>query len=201
MTRPLVRLVPLAALLIGAVACGGPSEPTTYSLPLTQVAPAADGPRWGDAVLVDGFRADSVLAHRALAWREAATPNEIHTYSKHLWNQAPPRIVQDHIVSCLRSADAFSLVAYPYERGETDLVLAGELRAFEQTINAGGAARAHIAIDISLSERNRGGLVMQERLTIEAPATDISPAAAVTAFQGALRGLCGALLTRLGALR
>jgi ABC-type uncharacterized transport system auxiliary subunit len=188
----------LAAALLAVLgaSCSGPTEPTTYSLPLTRVASLSETPLSSEAVMVEGFGSDAVLGHRALAWREAAAPNEIHTYSRHLWSQAPPRIVQDHIVSCLRSANAFALVTYPYERSETSLVLGGELRRFEQSIDQNGASAALITVDISLSDRTRRRVALQERLTIDAVAEDGTPQAAIIAFRNALRGLCEQLLVR-----
>ena len=194
-----MRVIFLGALLMGALGgCGGASGPVTYSLPESDAAmPAPETPLAG-VLLVDGLGADSVLGGRELAWRDAAVPNEIASYSRHLWNEAPTRLVQGRIVACLRAAGVATAVIFPYERSDARWVLTGELQRFEQVVGRGDAASAVVELDLSLSSRSRRDLVWQRSFRSEAHAADLSPGAAVTAFGSALDGLCARLVDALG---
>jgi len=115
-----MRVFYVSVLLIGLAACGGSAGPVTYSLPPSDAAmPASEAPLPG-VLLVDGFSADSVLGGRELAWRDMAAPNEIARYSRHLWNEAPTRLVQGRVVACLRRASVATAVIFPYERSEAN---------------------------------------------------------------------------------
>jgi len=128
-------------------------------------------------------------------------PNEIARYSRHLWNEAPTRLVQGRVVACLRRASVATAVIFPYERSEANWVLTGELQRFEQVVGRDGSASAVVVLELSLSDRSRRDLIWQRRLRSEAPATDVSPGAAVRAFAVAIDGLCGRLVTALGQVR
>lgn len=196
-----LKIIVLAALLlvVGILGgCGGSSGPVTYSLPPSNAAMPQPESSLAGVLLVDGLGADSVLGGRELAWRDASVPNEIARYSRHLWNEAPTRLVQGRMVACLRSAGVATAVIFPYERSDARWVLTGELQRFEQVVGPGEASSAVVELDLSLSSRSRRDLIWQRRFRSEAKAADISPGAAVQAFSIALDGLCTPLVEALG---
>lgn len=186
-----------SAAMLAVAGCGGEApRQQVYSLDLTTAAPLP-APLLGGVVMVETFTADSVLGSRRIAWRESPSSQEIRTRTYHEWNEAPPRLLQSHLYSCLSSAGAADAVVLPTDRAEADYILGGDIRRFEQQITGPDSSTVEIAVDLRLAERRTRERLWREVVVASAPAADASPEAAVNAFAVALSSFCQAVLTAL----
>ena len=198
------RSAPALGLALGLAlaGCADPPPPDrTYSLPLTEaVAPLAQ-PRIDGTVMVDTFRTDAVLVGRRIAWRDSPDALIIRSYPNHLWNAQPPRLLQAHLHNCLAAANVAPAVVLPTDRARIDVILGGDILAFEQQLTGPEAAEIAVTVDFRLSSRQTRDLVWQDRIAVRTPASSAAPEAAAAALATALDTLCRDLVQRLPAER
>lgn len=194
--RRMGAVLALAVPVLGA--CADPPPPDrTYSLPLTEAAAPLPGPLIDGTVMVDTFRTDAVLVGRRIAWRESPDALVIRSYPNHLWNAQPPRLVQAHLHNCLAAANVAPSIVLPTDRARIDLILGGDILAFEQQRLGPDAAQVAVTVDVRLSSRQTRDLVWQDRVAVTAPAASAAPEAAAPALAAALTALCDELVRRL----
>lgn len=190
--------LPLAGILAGLIAaCGQAPRPVTYSIPVTEAEIVMSRPPIEGVLMVEAFSADDVLAGRKLAWRAGPEDLEIRTYAYHSWNESPPRLLQTHLRTCLDSGNIASSVVVPSDRVQSDYILGGTLRHFEQQKVGDGGAVVDIAVDIYLAERRSRRILWRQPLTIMQGVANQTPEAAVDGFIAGLDDLCDLVLTTI----
>ncbi len=196
--RGLPRLAGWTVAVLALAACGeAPPPDRTYSLPLTERAGPLAQPKVDGTLMIDTFRTDAVLVGRRIAWRESPDDLVIRTYPNHLWNAQPPRLLQAHLHNCLGAANVAQNVVMPTDRARIDVILGGDILAFEQHRTGADSAEVAVTVDVRLSSRQTRDLIWQDRVSVTAPAASAAPEAAAAALATALDALCGALVERL----
>lgn len=193
-----IRITAMVVAALAVAGCGGEApRQQVYSLDLTTAAAPLPAPRLDGVVMVEAFTADTVLGSRRMAWRESPSSQEIRTHTYHEWNEAPPRLLQSHLYSCLTSARAAEAVVLPTDRAEADYILGGDIRRFEQQITGPNSATVEITVDLRLAARRTRERLWREVITASSPASGATPEAAASAFAVALSNFCGNVLAAL----
>lgn len=158
--KHLMRLVPalLVAGLVSACAAPPPApEDAFYRLSPRAQAPAATMALLDGVVEVDRFAASGSLANRPLLFAEPGS-NAVSEYHYHFWIEAPPVLLQNALVSYMRSANVSKRVVTPEMRVRPDYTVRGRLMRLE-TIH--GETPIGVAeFELSLRRESDGELVV-----------------------------------------
>ena len=178
------RLAVLCALVSTLAACAQPSIPEDrfYRLPASAAADRAARLPAG-VIQVERFVGDGLTAGRAIAYSNAATPDVAQTYHYHLWIEPPTILLQTALVDALKRAGAAQVVT-PEIRIEPKTIVTGRIRAFEHVRGAQGAAR--VKLDLAMSERADGRIVVLKSYTAELPTSGSDIGAAIAGFGAAV---------------
>ncbi len=168
-------------------ACGAveaPPKDTFYRLdvdPATVIGAARTRP---ETLEVARFDAVGLLAERPVVY--TAQGATLEQYFNHFWIEAPPELLQRHMVEFLRSNMAFAQVVTPALRTRPDLELRGTILRLEQTRPTEQTAGVAVSLELSLIDVLTGDVKMLATYTETGPAADTSVAAAVQAIRDAL---------------
>jgi ABC-type uncharacterized transport system auxiliary subunit len=142
---------------------------------------------------VSRFVTDGLHSERALLYTEAASPLQLRQYHYHHWLDSPPRMLQEHLISALRTANIAKTVVN-YEAGMRDsLRLGGKIRNFEH-LRQGDKAKINIDLELRL-EDTRGKLLFLKDYRVEQAATSVQPRDLVQAYGAALQVVYGEFIT------
>lgn len=190
-SRP--RLHPWGVVVLGGVLVGCASQPplpdeTYYRLAPPQVGSAAPAPG-GELLLVMRPRADGLYGERALLYSEDAEHRSLQQYHYHLWQNAPPGLVQEYLVAALRAHRLDGMVA-DYDPGlDGDYLLSSKLLRFEQLLQADGGAAVVVALELRLQQRDRGRPLLLRKYAETVAAASSAPSDAAAAFERALQAI------------
>ncbi|MBL4616046.1 MAG: membrane integrity-associated transporter subunit PqiC [Magnetovibrio sp.] len=129
-----MKLTIPAFVFVGLVsACATPPpapEDVFYRLSPRAAAPAAAMALLDGVVEVERFTASGSLASRPLLFSEPGS-NAVSEYHYHYWIEAPPILLQNALVSYMRSARVSDLVVTPDMRARPDYTVRGRLIRLE----------------------------------------------------------------------
>lgn len=200
MFKAQTRFLLLFTLLLSLAGCA-PQPPVPednfYRLPPASL-PAANKPL-ADRLTVSRFVTDGLHSERAMLYTEGANSLQLRQYHYHHWIDSPPRMLQEHLISALRTANVAHTVVN-YDPAERDgLRLTGKIRSFEHMRSAD---KATITIDMELRlDDAKGKLLLLRDYRVQQAAASTQPADLVQAYGKALQELYGKFVTDWAASR
>lgn len=197
--RPGLVLVGLLML----AGCGGvPRVPEDSFYRLDTAAPME---RLAEPVLkgvlsVQVVAATPLYRDRALLYSEQGEPHKLQRYHYHYWVDTPPRLLQRGLADYLRSAGIAAAVVTPDDGIDERYRLRLDLVEFDHMRDKNGG-KVRVGMDMVLSERAEGALLMRERLQTEAAVRGGEFSAVAAAYRQALTELHADVLERLRSVR
>ena len=197
-----MRTLAAALLALSIAACGGTAEAPRdqfyrLSVPVT---PAGEAPALPGTVEVERFLAEGLITERALLYAAAATPEQLMQYRYHHWTDAPPRLLQEQLVSYLRAVRAALTVVTTEHRAEPDYVISAKVRRMEQLVGAGNPS-VSLSIELSVRRERDGQLILIQVYDVERAVANQNMPDTVAAMSQALSALYGAFVADLRGLQ
>ena len=99
----------LLTLFVAALAgCSAPPVPRDhyYRLLVPMPAESSGEPLLSGVMTVELLQADGLLRERPLLYSQSAAAYELQQHNYHYWNDVPPRLLQDQMVTYLRRSGA-----------------------------------------------------------------------------------------------
>ena len=183
---PLVFLAPLMAGCLGSA----PPVPRDHYYRLLVPTPQQNAgavPLPG-IMVVELPQADGLLRERPLLYSESGESYELQQHSYHYWNDAPPRMLQDQMVTYLRRSGVSGQVVTPDMRIRADYQVSGKVRRLERLLG-GGPPRVFVEIELALMRLDDEKVLVVETFSAEEPAGDESVDAAIVALNRATAGI------------
>lgn len=184
------RSLPLALVLLGLCACGGPSsfpENAYYRLSAPAAASALPA-SWVEGVLrVEPLSAEGVLRERAIAYQPVGDPGTLRQYHYHYWNQTPPRLLQSQLVRFLRARGAATLVTLDTQ-DEADLIVGGRILDWERVLGPDDIG-VRLELELWVRRRGAGEPVLLRVYNAGQSVPDERMSSTVSAFDTALAGV------------
>jgi ABC-type uncharacterized transport system auxiliary subunit len=179
---PTLLLAPLLAGCLGSA----PPVPRDHYYRLLVPMPAESG---AEALLpgvmtVELLQADGLLRERPLLYTGGAQSSELLQHNYHYWNDVPPRMLQDQMVTYLRRSSAASLVVTPDTRVRADYQVSGKAKRFERLVGE-GTPKVVVEIELALLRLSDDALLVVDTYTAEEIAADDSVEASVVAMNRA----------------
>lgn len=143
----------MAGLLVSACSVQ-PPVPEDHYYRLPAVSLKATSAFLANELAVKRFITDGLHSERALLYSDSDQPLSLKQYHYHHWNDAPPRMLQENIISSLRLAGVSKQVVNYDPARRSEYTLHGKIRRFEQ-FNRGSSSS--IVIDIELRLDNKSG--------------------------------------------
>jgi ABC-type uncharacterized transport system auxiliary subunit len=182
----------VAAFSLSACAPQPPvPEDNFYRLP--RVTLQATGKTLAERLAVSRFVTDGLHSERALLYSEAATPLQLRQYHYHHWIDSPPRLLQEHLISALRTANIARTVTNYDPAARGGLRLGGKIRNFEHT-HAGNKAGIIIDLELRLDDA-KGKILLLRDYRVEREARSAQPADLVAAYGSALQDIYDKFVT------
>jgi len=187
----MIRKLPahlLAPLLAAALAaCSAPPVPSDHYYRLLVPMPAEDtagGVLLPGVMTVEVLQADGLLRERPLLYAVGGASTELQQHNYHYWNDAPPRMLQDQMVTYLRRAHAAGLVVTPDTRVRADYQVSGKAKRFERLIGD-GTPKVVVEIELALQRLSDDALLVVDTYSAEETAENDSVEAAIAALNRA----------------
>ncbi|MDH4612167.1 ABC-type transport auxiliary lipoprotein family protein [Pseudomonas sp. BN102] len=175
--KPMLALAVLSLLGACSILPKG-EELTVYQLPVTGAAPAR-------GVEVDwALQINKPLASPLLdSTRIAVLPDgdRISAYQGVRWDDRGTLLLRDRLIDAFRADGRVGAVSSDDSRLATDLVLAGDLRAFQGEYRA-GRVEVHILLEARLVQSGSRRMLASQRFEVREAAGGSAPAQVVTAF-------------------
>lgn len=190
--RHYCAVITLGVLLGGCTILPKREAPNVYLLPAT---PAAAIPH--HSVLQKSLRIATPQAARVLdSTRIAVMPegNVITAYQGARWSDPAPRLLRDRLVDAFRADGRFAAVSSDDANLQSDLELAGDLRAF-QSEYVQGVPVVVIRYDVQLVRARSKHIVAAHRFDIRQPVAGKEVPQVVTAFGQAADQLAAQVIT------
>lgn len=192
------HLISALALAVTLGACAQKPVPDDNFYRLTLQEPAARTARLPRGIIqVERFAADGLTGGRPIVFSETGHAAVAQTYHYDFWIEPPTILLQMALADTLRKAGAEQVVT-PELRVEPDLVVTGRIRAFEQV--RGGAGSVHVQLEIALTERTSGKLLMFKTYNAEPRTGGDTIGQAVTQMSAAVDQIYNQFLKDLAAL-
>lgn len=187
----MMRLLPLAVLFFAAPLLSGclgsaPAVPRDHYYRLLVPAPEAAGvaaPLPG-VMAVELLQADGLLRERPLLYSESGESYELQQHNYHYWNDAPPRMLQDQMVTYLRRSGVSRQVVTPDMRIRADYRVNGKVRRLERLLG-GGPPRVFVEIELALQRLSDERVLVVETFGVEEAVHDDSVEGAIVALNRA----------------
>lgn len=162
--------LPLGACALADVASG--PAPSLYVLTAPHVAVEGGRPS-GAQLVVEEFSAPAAIDTARIVYK--ATPNEIAYYAGARWADRAPRMIGALAVETLTDTGRFPAVTGPGAQARMDLVLSGDIRAFEAYREEGaglgaGATKVRVSLFARLVRMRDRAIVSSGEFTAEASA-------------------------------
>ena len=194
MSRRRAASVLFAAALVLA-ACSQPPVPEDHFYRIGVAAPQARPQPLAETIEVERFIADGVVADRPIVYSDRGSAHEVQAYHYHFWVEPPTVMLQNQLVSFLRSANVAKRVVTPELRIEPDYVVTGKIIRFEQV--RGNPPGIAVELELALKRSGDDRVLVLESRKIEAQAANDSVAAAVAAISQAVTRLFQDFVARL----
>lgn len=171
-----------------ALACAGSPAPRDhfYRIEASGPAPAPlAAPIFPGTVEVERFRSDALTGGIRIVQRQTAGASELEPYAYHQWADPPTIMLQTRMVDFLRAARAATLVVTPDLRARSDFAVLGRIAQLEHQ-TAGGAPRAVVELELSVSRASDRAVLLQKVYREEKAAAGPSVGEAVDAASAAV---------------
>jgi len=201
--RPLLTFLLIAPLLAGCLGSAPPVPRDHYYRLLVPMPVEHVGERMLPGVLtVELLQADGLLRERPLLYSAGGDATELQQHNYHYWNDVPPRLLQDQMVTYLRRSGAAGLVVTPDMRVRADHQISGKAKRFERLIGA-GEPKVVVEIEFALLRLSDDALLVVDTYRAEETAADDSVEASILALNRATARVFEAFLydVRLAATR
>ncbi len=163
-----MALVLLAPLFVVA-GCAQPKLPQENYYRLAVADPAGGEKVLNGSLVVEPFIGNGLTSERSLLYSTSNAPLKVQQYHYHYWIDPPPRMIQDQVVSYLRSGGTAAKVVTPEMRLLPDYALTGRIKRLERIVN-GAQFKAVVELEIGLSDTRDSSLVLLETYVAEEPA-------------------------------
>ena len=128
----------LSSLLAG---CFGSAPPLPrdhyYRLLVEAPAQTQNGAPLPGVLTVQLLQADGLLRERPLLYSESGKSHEVQQHDYHYWNDTPPRMLQDQMVTFLRQSGIAGVVVTPDMSTRPDYQVSGKARRLERLLGGG----------------------------------------------------------------
>ncbi len=183
--KRLLLLACAAPLLAGCLGSAPPVPRDHYYRLLvpTPEQSAGEAPLPG-IMTVELLQADGLLRERPLLYSESGESYELQQHNYHYWNDAPPRMLQDQMVTYLRRSGVSRQVVTPDMRIRADYQVSGKVRRLERLLG-GGPPRVFVEIELALLRLSDDRVLVVETFSAEEPAEDESVDASIVALNRA----------------
>ena len=183
--RKLLPLIFLTPLLAGCLGSAPPVPQDHYYRLLVPTPQQSAGERPLPGILVVELpQADGLLRERPLLYSESGESYELQQHNYHYWNDAPPRMLQDQMVTYLRRSGVSGQVVTPDMRIRADYQVSGKVRRLERLLG-GGPPRVFVEIELALLRLADEKVLVVETFSAEEPAGDETVEAAIVALNRA----------------
>lgn len=195
--KRLLLLACAAPLLAGCLGSAPPVPRDHYYRLLvpTPEQSAGEAPLPG-ITTVELLQADGLLRERPLLYSESGESYELQQHNYHYWNDAPPRMLQDQMVTYLRRSGISRQVVTPDMRIRADYQVSGKVRRLERLLG-GGPPRVFVEIELALLRLSDDRVLVVETFGAEAPAANESVEAAIVALNRATAEIFGRFLSQV----
>lgn len=191
----------LALLLLTACVSAPPiPEERFYRLPAVEPAAAVATPIFSGTLAVGAMDSAGIYRERALLHSSSERPTQLLRYHYRSWTDAPPRLLQDHLIRFLREANAAPVVITDNARSRWQHLLNGKLRRFERVTTTTGSS-AVVEIEFQLFRDNQSGPLLVKDYTAALEVEGDTVDEAVTAFASGLSQIYQQLLADLQLIR
>ncbi len=183
--KRLLLLACAAPLLAGCLGSAPPVPRDHYYRLLvpTPEQSAGEAPLPG-IMTVELLQADGLLRERPLLYSESGESYELQQHNYHYWNDAPPRMLQDQMVTYLRRSGVSRQVVTPDMRIRADYQVSGKVRRLERLLG-GGPPRVFVEIELALLRLSDDPVLVVETFSAEETAADESVDASIVALNRA----------------
>ena len=175
----LLALVLLAPLLVLA-GCSQPKLPQENYYRLVVSKPAGGEVVLDGSLMVESFIGNGLTSERALLYSTSEAPLKVQQYHYHYWIDPPPQMIQDQVVTYLRSSNYAAMVVTADMRLLPDYVLTGRIKRLERIVD-GSRFKAVVELEIGLSKARDNSLIFLETYMAEESAGE-GMASTVEAF-------------------
>lgn len=155
-----------------------------------QLAPSkikANKKNIANSLSVKRLVSDGLHGERALLYSKAGQALQLKQYHYHHWSDTPPRMLQEYLISTLRSANIANTVTNYDPVHRADYNLTGKIRHFEQ-IERGRNNEVLVELELRLNNK-RGELILLKDYRISQMANSPAPHDLVQAYGIALNKL------------
>jgi ABC-type uncharacterized transport system auxiliary subunit len=201
--KRLLLLTLLAPVLAGCLGSAPPVPRDHYYRLLVPMPAESGGAMLLPGVLtVELLQADGLLRERPLLYSTAADAAELQQHNYHYWNDAPPRLLQDQMVTYLRRSGVASLVVTPDTRVHAEYQISGKAKRFERLVGGGGS-KVVVEIEFALLRFSDDALLVVDTYSAEEAAAGDSIEESILALNRATARVFDAFLSdvRLAATR
>lgn len=179
------NIILLATLLASCSAQPPVPEDNFYQLPTPQITLRAK--TITDTLSVKRLVSDGLHSERALLFSKAGQALQLKQYHYHHWSDTPPRMLQEHLISALRSARIANTITNYDPTQDVSHRLTGKIRHFEQ-IERGNKNQILVELELQLNDKS-GKLVLLKDYRVTQTANSASPHDLVDAYGVALNKL------------
>ncbi|WP_340116213.1 ABC-type transport auxiliary lipoprotein family protein [Pelagibius sp. 7325] len=191
------RLLPMLLLAPLLVACLGSAPPVPrdhyYRLLVPMPAEVSGAALLPGVMTVEPLLADGLLRERPLLYSAGVAATELQQHNYHYWNDVPPRMLQDQMVTYLRRSGAAGLVVTPDTRVRADYRVSGKAKRFERLVGD-GAPKVVVEIELVLQRLSDDALLVVDTYSAEEAAENDSVGASIDALNRATAGVLDAFL-------
>jgi ABC-type uncharacterized transport system auxiliary subunit len=201
--KRLLLLTLLAPALAGCLGSAPPVPRDHYYRLLVPMPPESSGAMLLPGVLtVELLQADGLLRERPLLYSTGAEAAELQQHNYHYWNDVPPRLLQDQMVTYLHRSGVASLVVTPDTRVRAEYQISGKAKRFERLVGSGGS-KVVVEIEFALLRLSDDALLVVDTYSAEEAATGDSVEDSILALNRATARVFDAFLSdlRLAATR
>jgi len=201
--KRLLFLTLLAPVLAGCLGSAPPVPRDHYYRLLVPLPAESGGAMLLPGVLtVELLQADGLLRERPLLYSTAADAAELQQHNYHYWNDVPPRLLQDQMVTYLRRSGVASLVVTPDTRVRAEYQISGKAKRFERLVGGGGS-KVVVEIEFALLRFSDDALLVVDTYSAEEAAAGDSIEESILALNRATARVFDAFLSdvRLAATR
>ena len=195
--KRLLLLAALAPFLAGCLGSAPPVPRGHYYRLLVPTPQAGAGAAPLPGILsVELLQADGLLRERPLLYSESGESYELQQHNYHYWNDAPPRMLQDQMVTYLRRSGVSRQVVTPDMRIRADYQVSGKVRRLERLLG-GGPPRVFVEIELALLRLTDERVLVVETFSAEEPAGDETVDAAIVALNRATAEIFDRFLSQI----
>lgn len=193
------RFLPTLLLTSLLAGCFGSAPPLPrdhyYRLLVEAPAQTQSGAPLPGILTVQLLQADGLLRERPLLYSESGKSHEVQQHDYHYWNDTPPRMLQDQMITYLRQSGIAGAVVTPDMSTRPDYQVSGKARRLERLLG-GGPPRVVVEVELSLRRLSDETLAVVDSYSEEEAAADNSIEASVEAMNRATARIFHRFLTQ-----